>query len=179
MHWASMITVGRIVRPHGNRGGVVVAPETDFGPERFAVGRTLYRQTGDDATPLVIAASRPHDGRWVVEVAGVGSIDEAETLRDQELRIPAADVHALEPDQFYVYDLVGCTVRTTAGDSVGPVTRVELATGVPLLVVDAGRGGEVLIPFIDAICRRVSLADHAIDIDPPDGLIDLNRTGRA
>ena len=38
----------------------------------------------------------------------------------------------------------------------------------------------VLIPLVDHIVRRVSVADRRIDIDPPEGLIEVNRrTGGA
>jgi 16S rRNA processing protein RimM len=32
---------------------------------------------------------------------------------------------------------------------------------------------EVLVPFVSAIVTSVSLADQVIEIDPPDGLLDL------
>ena len=102
----------------------------------------------------------------------MSSIDEAETLRGLELRIPEADLRALGPNAFYVHHLVGCEVRTIGGERVGVVDRVDLATGVPVLVV-TGRG-EVLVPFVDAICRRVDPAARVIEIDPPEGLIALN-----
>jgi 16S rRNA processing protein RimM len=65
-------------------------------------------------------------------------------------------------------------VRRTDGSRVGRVERVDLATGVPQLAVDAG-GEEVLVPLVDAICRRIDVAEKVIEIDPPEGLIDLNR----
>jgi ribosomal 30S subunit maturation factor RimM len=51
---------------------------------------------------------------------------------------------------------------------------VELGTGTPLLVVTAGKRGEVLVPLADTICRRIDVAGKRIEIDPPDGLIELN-----
>ena len=39
--WDDMVTVGRVVRPHGIRGQVVVAPETDFASERFRAVRLV------------------------------------------------------------------------------------------------------------------------------------------
>jgi 16S rRNA processing protein RimM len=170
-----MVTVGRIIRPHGNRGHVVVHPESDFAEERFRVGEVLCVQrpdSPDEPGTLTVTASRHHDGRWVVGFEGVSSIDDAETLRGFELRIPEEELRALGPNAFYVHHLVGCEVRTVAGERVGVVDRVDLATGVPVLVV-SGRG-EVLVPFVDAICRRVDPAARMIEIDPPDGLIALN-----
>jgi 16S rRNA processing protein RimM len=168
-----MVTVGRIIRPHGNRGQVVVAPESDFAADRFKVGETLRVMRGTEVPgTLTVRSSRFHDGRWVVGFDGVSSIDEAETLRGLELRIPEQDLRQLGPNAFYAHDLVGCDVRTIHGDRVGVVSRVDMTTGVPLLVVAAR--GEVLVPFVDAICRRVDPVARVIEIDPPEGLIPLN-----
>ena len=64
-----------------------------------------------------------------------------------------------------MFDLVGCVVRTLGGEVVGPVERVDLATGVAMLVV-AGDGFEVLVPFTEVICKRIDTAAREIDIDP-------------
>jgi len=170
------VTVGRIIRPHHNKGHVVVMPETDFPEERFEVGSVLYRERDGRVEPIVVSAYRENAGRWVVGFEGYESINDAETLRGLDLRVPASDVKPLEAGAFYVFDLVGCVVRTTQGQEVGPVERVDLATGVPMLVV-AG-DGEVLIPFSEAICTRIDPAAKVIEIDPPPGLIELNRPAR-
>jgi 16S rRNA processing protein RimM len=171
-----MITVGRIIRPHHNKGHLVVVPETDFPHERFEVGSVLYREREGRAEPIVVSANRERDGRWVVGFEGIESINDAETLRGLELRVPADTVRPLGPGAFYVFDLVGCVVRTRDGQEVGPVERVDLTTGVPMLVV-AG-DGEVLVPFSEAMCTRIDPAAKVIEIDPPPGLIELNRPAR-
>ena len=48
--WDDMVLVGRIARPHGLRGQVVVNPETDFVEERFAGGRHVLDAVGPRAT---------------------------------------------------------------------------------------------------------------------------------
>jgi 16S rRNA processing protein RimM len=171
-----MVTVGRIIRPHHNKGHVVMMPETDFPEDRFRVGSVLYRERDGQVEPIVVSACRENDGRWVVGFEGYESIDDAETLRGLHVRVPEGDVKPLEAGAFYVFDLVGCLVRTTAGQEVGPVERVDLATGVPMLVV-AG-DGEVLVPFSEAICTRIDPGAKVIEIDPPPGLIELNRPTR-
>ena len=171
-----MVTVGRIIRPHGNKGHVIVFSETDFGDERFGVGSTLFSERDGLVVPVTIVASRQHDGRWIVGIEGVASINDAEMLRGLELRIPVEAMKPLGPGAYYTHDLVGCVVRTTDGAAVGTVDRVDLGTGVPMLVVGAD-GEEVLVPFSDAICRRVQPDERVIEIDPPPGLLDLNRRG--
>jgi 16S rRNA processing protein RimM len=171
--WTSMVTVGRITRPHGNRGHVVVLPDSDFAAERFREGEVLRIFRAGEVQPLTVTAGRQQGDRWIVGFDGFDSIDAAETLRGLELKVPAGTLRALEPGSFYVHDLLGCEVRTVEGDRVGTVVRVDLGTGVPMLAVDGG--GEVLVPFVDAICRRVDAERRVIEIDPPEGLIALNR----
>jgi 16S rRNA processing protein RimM len=170
-----MVTVGRVVRPHGIRGQVVVASETDFGDERFREGATVFLERDGRVEGLEVISSRAHAGRWVIGVKGVETMNDAETLRDKELRIAPEDVRALEAGRFYVYDLIGCRVETAAGAAVGPVIRVDEMAGRSMLVV-ATKRGEALVPMVETICREVDIAAKRIVIDPPPGLIDLNAT---
>ena len=172
--WEELVTVGRIVRPHGNKGHVVVAGETDFGAERFRAGATVWRLRDGRPALVRIAESREHDGRWVIALEGVGSIDQAEALRNETLRVAVEALRPLGPQRYYVHDLAGCRVETGEGHEVGRVDRVELGTGTPVLVV-MGRQGEVLVPFAEEICRRIDVPARLIVIDPPEGLIELNQ----
>jgi 16S rRNA processing protein RimM len=168
--WSEMVTVGRIVRPHGHRGQVVIASETDFGADRFAEGALVYAKRAGEVEALRVTASREFAGRWVVGFDRLTTMNEAETWRGQELRIAATDLHVLDEGRFYVHDLVGCRVETVAGKVVGTVGDVQIGPAAPILVVQ-GAAGESLVPFVDAICRRVDLPAKVIVIDPPEGLI--------
>jgi 16S rRNA processing protein RimM len=154
----------------------VIASSTDFAADRFQPGARVLAARHGAITTMTVASSREHDGRWVVGFAGIKTIDEAETLRSLELRVPAIELRSLEAGAYYVHDLVGCQVETLAGEPVGAVRDVQLDTGVPLLVITAA-DEEVLVPFGEAICRRVDVAAKAIVIDPPEGLLELNRRG--
>ena len=100
-----MITVGRIVRPHGHRGSVVVEPETDFPAERFKAGAELFWRRGDaPETTVKIVDGREFKGRWIVALEGVADMNEAETLRGTELKVPVSALHPLEAGAHYVHD---------------------------------------------------------------------------
>ena len=177
MNWDAMPLVGRVVRPHGNRGAVVVQAETDFGTDRFQPGSPLFWRRGPEPAAARIVESREHDSRWVIRFEGVTTIDDAESLRGLELRIPEQALQALDAGRYYVHDLVGCRVETLEGAAIGPVSQVDLSAGTPLLVVD-GRFGEVLVPLAETICKRVDVAAKVVVIDPPEGLVELNETKR-
>ncbi len=173
--WDRFITVGRIARPHGIRGAVVVASETDFPERRFAPGAVVHWQRSGDVAAVRIVESREFRGRWVIKLDGVDSMNDAETLRDLELRIPPDETQALGAAQFYVHELEDCLVVTSSGEEVGRVRRVDFGSGAPLLAVEVAGGEEVLIPLAADICRRVDVDAKRIEVALPDGLLDLNR----
>ena len=81
-----------------------------------------------------------------------------------------------DPDEFYDHQLEGLRVVTTDGRLVGNVTEVLHTAAGELLSVTSETGAEVLVPFVSAIVTEVSLADQTIEIDPPEGLLELSRT---
>lgn len=169
-----MVAVGRIARAHGRRGEVVVDPCTDFPELRFRSGSRLFAAAPGDGVAFRVAEARFHRGRAVVRFEGVSDIDGAERLAGIELRVPESALAPLPPDTFYEHDLVGCRVETVDGRPVGAVRSVEAAAGAARLIVDAA-GAEVDVPLVDAICVRVEPAARTIVVDPPAGLLDLNR----
>ena len=165
------ILVGRVARAHGNKGQVIVNPETDFPDERFVAGRTLF--VGEDAEPKTILAARFQQGRPVIALEGVETMSEAEALAGAELKVTAAELAPLPQGTFYRHDLVGCEVQDTEGRVLGQVSAVEGPIEMSRLVIDAPHG-EVLIPLVADICVDVDTQAKRIRVAAPDGLVELN-----
>ena len=99
----------------------------------------------------------------------------ADALRGHLFVVDSAELPPIEdPDEFYDHQLEGLTVRTVDGRAVGSVIEVLHTAGGELLAVRGVDGAEVLVPFVGAIVVSVSLADGILEIDPPDGLLDLD-----
>ena len=77
--WDDMVLVGRVARAHGNKGQVIVNPETDFPEERFQPGHELFTLRGGSVQALRVEAVRFQRGRPIVGIEGIGSITAAET----------------------------------------------------------------------------------------------------
>ena len=76
-----VVLIGRVIKPHGVRGEVVVDATTDDPFGRFAVGEVLCgKQAGKDTT-VTVAAMRPHQGRLLVRFEEIGDRNAAETVR--------------------------------------------------------------------------------------------------
>lgn len=171
--WKDMALVGRVARPHGRRGCVVVNPETDFLEDRFQTGSVVYIRRHGHVETLTVTDVRFHQGRPIIGLQGIDTMNDAEALVDAELRVPSETLHPLPRGVYYRHDLVGCTVRTTAGRDIGRVRDVEGPEPGSRLVVQSGRG-DVLIPMADEICVGIDIPGRAIIIKPPEGLIELN-----
>jgi 16S rRNA processing protein RimM len=169
-----MVLVGRVTRPHGLRGHVVVAPETDFVEERFRAGATFWTRSDRGDERLTVSSARVQNGRPVIGFEGFSTIEDVERLAGLDLRVPEDTLQPLTTGAYYVHDLVGCVVETTSGERVGDVRRVEGGTGASVLSV-AGPRGEVLIPLAADICVEIDIAGRRIRIEPPEGLLELNQ----
>lgn len=166
-----LILVGRIARAHGNKGQVIVNPETDFPDERFAAGVTLL--VGEQAEPRTIVASRFHQGRPVIALEGVDTMDDAEALAGAELKVAGGNRVPLPEGTYYRHDLVGCIVQDTEGRLIGEVAAVEGPIEASRLVINAPHG-EVLIPLAADICVEIDPEAKRIRVAAPEGLIELN-----
>jgi len=154
----TLLGVGRIVKPHGLRGDVIVSLTTNR-DERVAAASVLHT---DDGRTLEVVRSSAHRGRFIVTFAGVEGIDAAEALRDTPLSAPPLD----DPDALWVHDLIGSTVLDGAGGELGRVRSVEANPASDLLVLESG----ALIPlrFVTG-----SVPGATVTVDVPDGLLDL------
>ena len=174
------LTVGRVVKAHGITGEVVIEVRTDDPDRRFAPGNSLcLRQPrqGGAGRGYVVEAVRDHGNRLLVRLAGVADRDAADALRGGLLVVDSAQLPPIEdPDEYYDHQLEGLRVRTTTGQNLGTVAEVLHTAGGELLAVKPDHGrDELLVPFVSAIVTSVSLDAQTVEIDPPDGLLDLGQ----
>src|SRR5271170_2102636 len=177
------VTVGRIGRPHGVRGDVVVGVRTDEPELRFAQGSRLDTDP-IGVGPLTVAGFRWHSGDLLVRFKEINDRTAAAELGGTWLLVDSAVLGALDdPDEFRDGDLVGLTVRTVSGIVVGTVADV-LHHGQDILVIDpagassgasgtqavgavgaaGARAAQLLIPFVKAIVPEVDVAGGVLVI---------------
>src|SRR5579863_5312244 len=168
-----LVCIGRISGAHGMAGEVKVAALTDT-PERYSDLPVLLLDTVRGLRAFDVEAVHLAGGQWTVKLKGVTGRDGAEALKGAEILIAPEQVVPPEADEFYTEDLTGCAVETMAGQAVGTVTGILDAGSQQVLQVQ-GRDGEVLVPLAETIVKEVNLDRRTIRIDPPPGLLELNR----
>ncbi len=165
---AELVVIGRVVKPQGRRGEVLVHPLSDR-PDRFAsLGRALVAGPGGETREVRVTSSWPHKGRHVLKLEGVDSIDDAERLRGWDLGIAEEDLPPLPPGSYYHHELKGLKVADGDGVEVGVVEDVmETGAGAPILVVK-GPEGETLVPLATDFVVQVDLAGQRMVIERPE-----------
>ena len=158
---SELLEVGRIVKPHGLKGQVVVELWTNR-PERVALGAQLTAP-GRELTVRTSSPASPAAGRerWYVTFQGVDDREAADALRGQVLMAAPID----EPDSLWVHELVGRQVFEVSGESLGVVEAVEANPASDLLVLADG----TLIPLTFV----VHSGESGLTVKLPEGLRDL------
>jgi 16S rRNA processing protein RimM len=159
------VLVGRIRRPVGLRGEVLVEPTGDD-PDRFAAGRRLFLE-GEPTAEVVVRASRPSKKRALaVFFEGIETIEEAEALRGRRLYVRPEDLPPLPPGRYYYYQLFGLEVVDAAGVVLGRVEAILETGSNDVYCVGKGRE-EILIPAVPDFVAKVDLATKRILLAVP------------
>ena len=165
---SDLVLIGTVVKPQGRHGEVLVHPHSDR-PERFPGLEKVFVASGEGvAREAHVTSCWAHKGRFVLKLEGVDSIDEAEKLRQAELRISEDELEALPEGSFYHHQLTGLRAVDADGGEVGVVEDLmETGGEAPILVV-RGEAGETLVPLVTEFVRDVDLAGGRILIERPE-----------
>jgi len=189
------ILVARILRARGNKGEVAAELFTDFAA-RLASLPAVFLST-DKREPRETRLKRfwidrNHPEVGIFHFEGCDSNNEAEKFRGMEIVLPIEQRVTLPAGQYFVSDLMGCTVfEMPVGQTklASPACSIEetpqvLGTvrdvyfpgeglaGTPLLQVQTSQG-ELLVPLAQDICTRIDTVGRRIEVRLPEGLRDL------
>ena len=191
--WA---TLAHLLRPQGRKGELLCDLLTDLDPgTQFHTGRSVLLappkalEPSANTVPVTIEGfflpTGKNAGRIVLKLSGCDSISQAELLAGRQLMVPAEELPTLDPDTFYVSDLIGCTLfngPTPIGEvvdvqfSMSPDGKTRLPEAAPLLGLHPTNAPEdadpILIPFVLAHLDSVDLSSKRILMDLPEGLLE-------
>lgn len=165
-----LLAVGKILRPHGIRGALVVEALSDW-PERFSPGaKLLLEKAPGDYTEVTLEVGQPHGGRILMSIEGVGDRNEAEELKGLYLMVPACDAAPLGEDEYWAHDLVGMQVVEEQGGKLGDVAEVICRPAQDLLVVETEDGSEFSVPLVKEFVKDVDTTTRVITVALVEGM---------
>ena len=123
-------------------------------------------------TPYNIQSGQIHKGQMVMRLEGVEGLEEAEALRGYWVVMPIEEAPALPSGSYYLYQIVGLEVSTTSGEQIGRVVDIITQSANDVYIVK-GPGvtdpsGELLIPALKTIVRRIDVEAGRMEIAPLD-----------
>lgn len=164
------IDFGRIVGAHGIRGEVKLRPHNPESELPSALTELLLERRGEVRSHVVVAA-REHGGTWLLELEGVKSRNDAETLTGSIAWVEESRLGPLADNEYYHHQLIGLTVVDESGERLGEVQRVLSAGASDVLEIIDGKL-ERLVPMVDEFVRSIDLAAGRIVVRPLPGLFD-------
>ena len=146
-----LLAVGRVWRPHGVRGDVLVAITTDF-PERIEAGIEVGIGAETAERWLRLESARIHKGCFLVHLAGISTRDEGvDALRGAWVFLPAQKRSSLPANYYYQHELAGLDCVGRDGATVGKVVELGSGTGTAMLTVRTPTGACSRFPSISPV----------------------------
>lgn len=167
------LKVGKIINTHGLKGEVKVLSSTDFENERFKKGSSLIITRGNQVIREVIVESyRNHKNMILVKFEDINSIEEAEKLKNLQIKVELSDDNSLEENEFYFYEIIGCEVFDESSNLLGVISEILTPGANDVWVIKSDLGKEILIPYIEDVVKKIDVENKRIDIEVMEGLID-------
>ncbi len=167
------LLLGEVLRPHGVRGELRVRLLTAY-PERIDKMTHVYLGSGsDDESPRTydVEHMRMNTPYGLLKLRGIDDREQADALRSLFVMVDLEHAVPLEEGEFYLYQLIGLTVKQQDGSTLGQITDV-LETGAnDVYVVASPQYGEVLIPVTDETIVRTDISAGELIVNLPDGLL--------
>lgn len=164
--------LGRIVKKHSFKGEVVIKLDTDE-PELYGNLESVFVELGNNLVPFFIEKSSLSKGTMLrVKFESVDTEQDAEAIMKSGIYLPISLLPKLTGNKFYYHEVIGFTIVDKNFGSVGTITHINDSAAQPLFEIDR-EGTEIFIPMIDDFIIKVDRENKTIEVETPEGLIDL------
>ena len=162
------LVVGKLHRPHGVRGEMIMEIITDF-PERLRNGVVVY--AGEEYQPLRIRSRREHSRGLLVSFDSHLDPEAAGRLRNQFVYVRADDRPPLAEGEYYHHQLLGLRVVSDEGQFLGRITKILDTTANEVYVVRPDSGPEILLPAIEEVILVIDVDKGEMQVHVLPGLL--------
>lgn len=156
------LAIGTIIGAHGLQGELKVRLATDD-PDYLSRLKWIY--LGDEERPRRLVGFRLHGGFGLMTLKGITTPEQAVAFRGEVLRIAGSDAKPLGPGEYFLYQVIGLTVVTEEGDTIGTVSDlIETGANDVFVVTPTDTRPAQLFP---------NLPDVVLAIDPAQGTMTV------
>lgn len=167
------LLLGQVTRPHGVRGELRLRLITDY-PERIGNLKEVFiakRSNETSPKPYQVTGMRMNKEHGLLRVDGVRSREEADRLRQHYVMVQFEEAVPLEDDEFYLFQVIGMSLQTVDGETLGTISKVMETGANDVYVVQSPEYGEILFPITVETLVRHEIEAGFVEVKVPDGLL--------
>lgn len=161
------ISIGRIGRPKGLKGEVRVEVYNRDSRLLEEIPSICAGSNSEDLQPLSIRGCSKEVKGCVVSFEKILTREDAARLTGKEIFVQRSALPKLGKGEYYCCDLIGCSVVSESGETLGRLKEVMTTPSNDIYVVE-GPSGEILIPVIEGVVVSVDLSKETIVVRPPE-----------
>jgi 16S rRNA processing protein RimM len=155
------LAVGKLRRPHGVRGEILMDVLTDF-PERLAPGVRVF--VGEDHQPLLIRSNRQQMETMLVSFQGYATPEAVGQFRNLLVYVRSDEIPDLGEGEYYHHECIGMKVIDEGGSLIGVIKEILESAAHDIFVVQTNDNREVLIPMTDEVVLKVDVRGHEMQV---------------
>lgn len=164
--------LGKIVKKYSFKGELLAKLDTDE-PNLYENLDAIFIDLRGNLVPFFIESSQLHKSDLLrVKFEDVDTEADAEALIKAELYLPLELLPKLEGNKFYFHEVIGFIIKDSNFGEVGTIIAINDSTAQALFEIDRN-GTEILIPMNDEFIVNVDRKAKVIEVETPEGLIDL------
>ncbi|MCU0445591.1 MAG: ribosome maturation factor RimM [Microscillaceae bacterium] len=170
--------LGSIVKTHGLKGEVLCYLDVDV-PDEYAEMDSVFVEIKKKLEPFFIEKIQLTGGnKAIIKFEDLNDITAVEKIVHCKLYLPLDVLPESEDDDFYLHEILNYTVIDVQKGTLGIVTNLYEGAQQDLLGMTY-QNREVLIPLVDAIVLQVNHENRTIEVNLPEGLVELYMDDRA
>ena len=169
------LLIGKIVNTHGIKGKIRVISYTDSTESFKAGGEVFLKQKTGPIQVYRLREVRPHKNFYILSLAEIGHIDEAETLIGANIYIKKSSLPPLNKEtEYYWHQVSGLKVcLKNTEECLGKIKYVFNTGSNDIFVVYNKREKkEYLIPSIEDVIEKFDWTHRILWIKPMPGLLE-------
>lgn len=163
------LKIGYIRKPHGLKGELKVLPLTND-INRYKKLKSIYLHIDNTYSEFFIENTRIANDTVIIKLKDLNKIEDVEALRDVYIFIDKNDGVALEKNEYYSQDLIGCDIIYN-NENYGNVKAMMDNGSCDIFVVNY-KGKEILYPFINDYIKKIDIDSKKVIINQIEGFFD-------
>ena len=176
MNLSECYYLGYTSKVHGKQGELIITLDVDFLEECKKLESVLIQMNKTDTSliPFFISKSQfQSNGTLRVKLDDVNEITEAKSLVGKGVYIPKNILPQQKGKQFYHHEVANFKIIDINLGEIGQLNQILNYPRQAIFEVVNADDNEILIPVADDIIVNVNRENKTIEVNTPDGLVDL------